>query len=71
MHGTLGRSTSAPFPPAAVRSPNSRHMQAFAAALKSTCSLAAGYQCPRTPGPGESRLFPGHLRIVPLIFWKL
>lgn len=63
-------------PPQPLSPPQSAHPTAatgkpFTTALTSTCSRAAGYQCPRTPGPGESRLFPGHLRIVPLIFWKL
>lgn len=55
----------------ACRSPHSRHTRAPATALASTCSRTGGYQCPRTPCPGDSRLFPGHLRMVPLIFWKL
>lgn len=68
----MARSVAPPHPLSpACRSAHSRRRLAPATALTSTCSRLAGYQCPRTPGPGESRLFPGHLRIVPLIFWKL
>lgn len=69
MHGTLGRSTSPPFPslPLTPRPPEAGPRHCPHVYLQP----AAGDECPRTPGPGESRLFPGHLRIVPLIFWKL